>query len=439
MSHHRTCCCGVCNPDQFGCDQLTGSASWSFDYRYNYARTLSGTWYDCYELSSQSANCSDPDAEGPYLWADQQGEWSGYFEMKVATPITNILNMPQSITVSDPPTNDELCELATWTTTASPGTCSETIPTVTVTSTLEYEGRQQSGWNPTLSSWTAENAKYVATVEVGWVSQPDLTFEAILRQRTPAYYDCDNIDPLNAICDQKTCYLDALFTIDTENKLRFRVSMTSYQYAGTDTGQTGTPTASYSYTSTWQNVLVPFKERRLYEGMKNCDDPSPPDVVHPMRAEDEDEAVSGWTNDVRRAIHLALTEAWNDVTISGQPPGLFMQYGYEPTSLLANVTDLMFRSDTTGWWPNSSDDQNMGNMDADTGDFEPITGCGMFLYYTGLDPTATHERSSEADISYSFTDCYACGPQESGSGTQTFDYGFVSTVNLLSLAALDCT
>ena len=78
MSHHRTCCCSVCNPDQFGCDYLTGSASWSFDYRYNYARTLSGTWYDCYELSSQSPNCSDPDAEGPYLWAYQQGEWSGY-------------------------------------------------------------------------------------------------------------------------------------------------------------------------------------------------------------------------------------------------------------------------------------------------------------------------------------------------------------------------
>lgn len=438
MTTTRFCCCGseVCDSDTFSCSELTGRAKWNFDYRYNYTRSLSAVWSDCYELAFDYANCNDPGAQGPRAWAEQSGSWDGTFRMYVSSDVEDIVNMPQSITVSDPPTNDELCDLASWDEAASPGTCTPVTPTVLVSSTLEYEGKQQYGWNTTTSTWGTENNAYEATVEVRLVSQPPLSWEAKLRKRLPAYWRCEN-NP--TICDTTTCYFDALYTIDTTNRLEFRVEMTSYEYAPSDLTQTGTPTQSYNFTSTWKAVNVPLVERRIYEGMTSCDSPNPPVVIHPMRGFDEDEAVSGWTNDVRRAIELAIGEAWNDVQLGLSPPGLFMQSGYEPTKTGANQHDLLFRRDTTAWWPNTQDDQGMGNLDTDTGDFEPLTFCQMFLHYQNEAPTATHERTSEATIAYNLTACSPCGVTNSGTGTQDFDYGFVSVVNLTSLAAEDCT
>ena len=61
MSQRRCCLdCGseVCDSDTFSCSELTGRAEWNFDYRYNYTRSLSAVWSDCFELAADYANCN---------------------------------------------------------------------------------------------------------------------------------------------------------------------------------------------------------------------------------------------------------------------------------------------------------------------------------------------------------------------------------------------
>ncbi len=440
----RRCCCTVCDEDYFGCSETTGRASWAFDYTYEHACRFEGDFKSCYELNDQTASCNDPSAEGPYANASQAYQWSGA-GLRITVPafdvptssdrIETILNMPQGITISNPPTNAELCDLARWTTTSSPGTCTGNAPSITLTCTLNFNGRTQLKNYATQAApdWDDANEKIALTVEAQITSTPTYTFDAKLRKRIPHDYDC----PGTVICEDTDCYLDVLYTIGLYNKLQVRVVGTYNQYAANDNSQ-ATPTYSDSYTSGWHSVLSDLEIRQTYDPMRSCDQPNPPEPYKPMRGADDDSTASAFTNELRRAITAAVAE-W-DAVVSPVilTPAMRLTQGAEPSKSGANQFDLRFRSLTSGYWP-STDDDGLGNINGTGGGFDNITGCSMWSHYTAGD--ITHERSVSIEDTYTYADCFACtSATNEGTVTHaTMDYGFGAAVKLIDLEAEDCT
>jgi len=440
----RGCCCTACNEEDFTCTETTGRASWAFNYTYEHTCRFEADFNSCYELNNQSANCNDADAEGPYANASQAYQWAGA-GIRITVPafdvpassnrIETILDMPQSITVSDPPTNAELCDLARWTTTSSPGTCTGNAPSVTLTCAMDFDGRTQlkNYANSAAPDWDDANEKIDISVEAQITSTPDYTFDAKLRKRIPHDYNC----PGTVICEDTDCYLDVLYTIGLYNKLQFRVTGTYYQYAADD-GSQATPTSTSSYTTGWHSVLSDLEIRQTYNPMRTCDDPSPPQPYKPMRGADDDATASAFTNEIRRAITAAVSEWVAVVSPVILAPAMSLTQGAEPSKSAANQFDLRFRTLTSGYWP-STDDDGLGNINGTGGGFDNITGCSMWSHYTAGD--ITHERSVSIEDTYTYANCFAC-TSATNEGTVTYadmDYGFAAAVKLIDLDAENCT
>lgn len=449
----RRCCCGAtaCDPDSFSCPHLTGRVNWRYRYQYDFNRLIEATLGDCGEWPAYYGNCADPGAELPGAWAEQRGEWTGYIRLETVSldDVENIVDMPQTLAVSDPPTDAELCEIAKYEMASSAGSCTIGTHVLAATSTLAYEGITKYGWGgppdyPAVG-WYGFNGKVTATIEARLVSQPDMTFDATIRQRVPAYYECLDSDPLNAICSDDVCYLDAVYHLGMYEKLQFRCLMTWQRFDSTDLTQS-TPVEEYSHTGDWTDVLGDLEDRRLYQGMINCDDPTTPSFVHPMRPNNESESVSGFTNELRRVLNLVINAAWVDVG-SNTFAALFMSDKYAPLKTAANVSDMLMRRDTSSDWYVADDDQSMGSIDQiNRGDFKPILGCGMMLYYDSLlSPVNEHVRTVTLEIDW---DLEPCAPPlggicdsvtNDGDATESLAYGFSSEPTLVSIVAEDCT
>jgi len=449
MTVHRTCCCTAtaCDPNTFSCSELTGRVNWRYRYQYDYDRLITATLGDCGQWPAFNANCGQPDAELPGPWAEQRGEWSGYLRLETTSldDVENIVDMPQGLTVSDPPTDAELCEIAKYEMAASNGSCTPATHTLGVTCTLNYEGetRYQYETPPSFPAvgWYGFNGKVFATIEARLVSQPDMTFDATIRQRVPAYYECDDPDPLNAICSDDVCYLDAVYRLGLYEKLQIRCLMTWQSFAATDLTQ-ATPVQEFEHTGEWLDVLSDLEDRRLYQGVVKCDDPTVPLYVHPMRPNNEFESVSGFTNELRRVLNNAINAAWSDVG-SNTFAALFMDEKYAPIKTAANVSDMLMRVDSSAGWYVTDDDQDMGSIDqGNRGDFSPILGCGMMLYYQGrMKPINDHVRTVTLDIDWDLEDCGSpCNSvTNDGPATESLSYGFSSEPTLISIEAEDCT
>lgn len=436
------CCCGdvVCDSDDFDCSQATGRCIWNFEYKYVHTSSITADFEACYELDDSYANCDQPDAEGPVPCADQTAAWSGTgFRMyvtgfdnpKTGDNVENILDMPQSISVSDPPTDAELCNLAQWSNASSAGTCTPVAPTVQVAMDMNFVNVQQFRSSPASTLTWPTNSKCELAMEARLTSNPACTFAATLRKRVPAHYAC----PGTYICSTTACYLDAVYDIACANKLEFRCTGTLREYASTDLNQTGTPTNTYTASGEWNAVTVDLQMRQLYEGMYACDDPSRPIVVKPMRPNNAFEAPSGFANDVRRAMALSVNFALAE--LGGSVMGAQIRAGVAPDKSGANNQDLRMRVKTSGFFP-SQDEENIGGVDEDIGSFDAVDGCAIFNHYTSA--TNTHSRSVEVDVDYTYTDCAACADRTNeGNASVQLDYAFYATPNLISLAAEDCT
>ena len=76
------------------------------------------------------------------------------------------------------------------------------------------------------------------------------------------------------------------------------------------------------------------------------------------------------------------------------------------------------------------------------GDFSPILGCGMMIYYQGQpNQVNDHVRTVTLDIDWDLEDCGSpCNSvTNDGPATESLSYGFSSEPTLISIVAEDCT
>ena len=421
MSAAGCCCVTVpCSPS-FSCTQPRGKVDWTLVQNVQWDRTFTGTMTACCEWYD-SPGCDDPGATGPVLDGDVTTTFQGGIRFEYA--YTTAIDLPQAISVSSPPTQAELCSLAEWDESAStscPTVVNQQDVTTDLTFETSYRFREGTGCyaGPYLDvGW---NYRLTGTLEVEWVSEPDMDINGNLQTRTYGVGEHHSVSPTpcnGTLCIEDECVTDWL--VKGTGQVRVRWVLNYEEWSGSnDFDRSGPPRLTDSYTTSWVTVDIFPEHRSLYGPMETCSYKVVPKQTLESSAE------LNHTN-LQFAIITALDEGVTVIGLSGPAAGIYPNNSMSISGGGPN-TGLTYFSNTEDFYSGVGDSMGDVNVNAE---FNTPTYCQVYLNYRK--PTSMkYERAIDFDATIQYDPCSVCGPFSSPNGVDSYELVTDSELTIL--------
>lgn len=388
------CCCSTvpCSPS-FSCSQQRGKIDWTLTQRFDFNRVFTGLIESCCDWGRPSPWCDAADPLPPITSGECNTTFSGSVVFDYS--YTTAADLPQSISVSSPPTRGELCSLAVWEDSVS-SSCTTVVNTRDVSTDLTFEISYKWGGDAmcTTGEYGEWNYKFIGDMEIEWVTQPSHSINGNLQTYTQGvdeHYSqqaCTGTD-----CLEDECVTDWL--ADGSGQIRVRWNTTLYTYNADDLEQTS-PTYTDVYTSSWTTVDVSSSHRSLYGPMETCSF-----KVGPQQTLES--SIETLWSQLRTAIRTALEEAYAaQLTIPA--PGIFPSRAVVASGSGPNDGNGHFTSSTTFY---SGVEDDLGSVNSTNAEWNTPTFCQVFLNYRK--PTSmVYERIMDFEATIAGDPCFQC-------------------------------
>lgn len=412
------CCCSTvpCSPS-FSCPELKGTVDWTLSQSFEFNRVFTGVITNCCDYGLPLGICDQPNPQGPITSGLVDTSFTG--DVTFDYSYTTAIDLPQSISVSNPPTRAELCSLAVWQDSVS-SNCSTVVNTRDVATDLEFEITYKYGGGAMCSSgeYGQWNYKLIGDMEIEWVTEPSHSINGNLQTYTQGVGEHYS----QQLCSGTDCLTDECVTdwlVDGSGQIRVRWNTTLFEYAADDLNQ-ATPTFTDTYTSSWTTVDIEADHRSLYGPMQTCSFKVGPQQTLESSIE------SLWSS-VKTAIVTSLNEALVYQT-SRPVPGVVPTAQVTVSGANPNTGDGYFAGSTT-FYTGVEDD--LGSVNASNAEWNTPTFCQVLLNYRK--PTSmVYERVMDFDASFVGGPCVQCtGPTSSLLGLDNYYLSAKSELSIL--------